>query len=106
MLTLLCMLVSFLIVIDTVVMFSSSKDDTPAGTLAPRWPFSQLALLAHQLRTPAPLISRAVQVASVRMSSSLSRSGPEGKARPGKFNFRVGTGEVDESSGDGGLEAA
>ena len=39
------------------------------------------------------------------MPSSLSRYGPEGDARPGKFNFGVGTGGGDKSSGDGGLKA-
>ena len=40
------------------------------------------------------------------MLSFLSRYGPGGEAIPGKFNFGVGTGEGDRSSGDGGLEAA
>ena len=40
------------------------------------------------------------------MLSSLSRSVPGGEARPGKFNFGVGTGGRNKASGNGGLEAA
>ena len=44
---LICVLVGLLVVVDFLVMFLSSKDDTPADTLALRWPFSQLASLAQ-----------------------------------------------------------
>ena len=100
------MLVGLLIVVDFVVMFLSSQYDTPEDTLAQYRPFFKLAFLNQQLCTSSPALVREVQVASVRMSSSLSRSSPEGEARPGKFNFGVGKGRGDESSGDGGFEAA
>ena len=67
-------------------------------------PFSQLALLAQQMHTSGQPLGWAVQMASVRMSSSLSRSGPGGKAIPGKFNFGLGVGEGDSYSGDGVFE--
>ena len=44
------------------------------------------------MHTSVPPLGRAVQVVSVWMSFLLSRSGPGGKAIPGKFNFGVGTG--------------
>ena len=101
------MLVGLLIVVDLLVMFFSSKDYTPADTSAPRRPFSQLASLTQQLRTSVPPLGRAVQLASVWISSSLSRSGPGVEAIPGKFNYWVGLGGGGgESSGDGGLEAS
>ena len=56
------------------------------------------------LRTSGPPLGRAVQAESVRITSSLSISGPGVKARPGKFNFGMGTGGY-ESSGDGIFEA-
>ena len=59
---------------------------------APRRPFSQLYLIAQQLRSLGPLLGRAAQVESVFMSISLSRSGPVGEASPGNFNFGVGKG--------------
>ena len=40
-------------------------------------------------------MGRVVQVASVRMPSSFSRSGRVGEAKPGNFNFEVGTGGLD-----------
>ena len=67
MFTIPCVLVGLLIVVDFLVMFLSSKDDTPADTPAPRRPFSQLALLAQQLRILGPSLGREVQTASVRM---------------------------------------
>ena len=85
-------------------MFLSSKDATPTDTSALRRPFSSLASLDQQLRTFGPPLGRNVHAVSVRTSSYLSRSGPGVEARPGKFNFGVGTGG-DESSCDGGLEA-
>ena len=101
------MLVCWLIVVDFLVIFSSSKDDTPADTPAPWHPFSKLTLLAQQLSSSVSHLGRAVQAASVRLSSSLSRSGSGGEARPGKFNFWAGTkGVGDKSSGGGHLEAA
>ena len=92
MFTLLCVLVGFLIVVDLPVIFLSSKDDTPEDTTAPWRPFSQLYFLAQQLRTSGPPLGRAVQSASVRMSSYLSRSVPGVEEIPGNFNFGVGTG--------------
>ena len=92
MFTLICMLVTGLIVVDFLVIFLSSKDDTPAYTSYLQRHFSQLASLAQQLRTLGPPLGRAVQAESVRNTSSLSRSGPGGKTRRGKFNFGVGTG--------------
>ena len=74
-------------------MFSSSKDDTPADTPAAHQPFSQLVFLARQLRTLGIPLGQAVQLASVRISSSLSISGPGVEARLGKFDFGVGAGE-------------
>ena len=61
------MIVGLMIVVDFLVMFLSSKDETPADTLALRRPFSKIALLDQQLRTSLPPIGRAVQAASVRM---------------------------------------
>ena len=89
---LLCELVGFMVVIYFPVMFSSSNDDRPTDTPAPRRPFSKLASMAQQLRSLVPLLGRAVQAALVRMLSFLSRFGSGGKARLGKFNFGVGTG--------------
>ena len=73
---LICVLVGGLIIVEFIVMFLLSKYDTPADTTNTRRPFSQLDLLAQQLRTSGPPLGRAVQAASVRMSSSFSRSGP------------------------------
>ena len=81
------MLFGLLIVVDFLVMFLSSSDDTPADTPAPHRPFSQLALLDQQLRILGPSLGREVQTASVRMSSSSSKSGTRGKSRSGKFIF-------------------
>ena len=92
MLTLLYMLVCWVIVVDFLVIFLSSKDDTPADTPAPRRPFSQLTPLDQHLHTSCQPLGRAVQTASVRMSSSLLISVTGGEARPGKFNFGLGTG--------------
>ena len=86
------MLVGLLIVVDFPVMFLSSKDERPMDMPYTQRSFSQLASLAQQLHSLGPLIVRAVQAASVRMSYSLSISGPVGEAIPGKFNFGVGTG--------------
>ena len=44
------------------------------------------------MHTLGPPLGQAVQEASVQMSSSLSRSGPGDKVRPGNFNFGVDTG--------------
>ena len=92
--TLLFILVGWLIVVDFLVIFSSSKDDTPADTPAPWHPFSKLASLAQKLSSSGPHLGRAVQVASVPLSSSFSRSGLGGEARPVKFNLGVVTGGV------------
>ena len=90
--TLLCVFVGFLIVVELLVIFLSLKDDIPVDTPAPGRNFSQLYLLDQQICTSVPPLGRAVQAASVRMLSSLSRSGLGGEARSGKFNFGVGTG--------------
>ena len=86
-------------------MFLSSNDDTPADTPTPQRPFSQLALFDKQMHTSRPPLGQAVQAASFRMSSSLSRSGSVVKPKPGKLNFGVVMGGGgDESSRDVGLE--
>ena len=89
MFTLLFVLVGLLIFY-LLVIFLSSKDDTPADTPAPCRPFSQPSFLDQQLHTSGPTIGWAVQAASVHISSSLSRSVPGEDSRPGKFNFGVG----------------
>ena len=86
------MLVGYLNAVDLPIMIFSSKVYMLTDTPAPRQPFSQLALMAEQMRTSVPPLGRAVQSALVRMSSSLSRPGPGGEAIPGKYNFGVGTG--------------
>ena len=73
-------------------MFLSSKHDRTTYAPDPRRPFSRLALLAQQLCCSGPSLGRAVQAASVRISFYLSRYGPGGEVRPGKFNFGVGMG--------------
>ena len=78
MFTLICVLVGWMVVVEFIVMFSSSKVNTRADPTDPRRPFSQLASLDQQLRTSVPPLGRAVQEASVWMSSSLSISGPGG----------------------------
>ena len=67
MFTLLCVLVGWLIVVDFIVMFFSSKDEIPADTPDPQRPFSQIASLDQQLRTSGPTLGWVVQMASVRM---------------------------------------
>ena len=99
------MLVGLLIVFDFPVMFFSSNDYIIMETSVPPRTFSQLASLDQQLRTSVPPLGKAVQEASGRMSSSLSRSGPGVQEIPGKFNFGVSMGGGYESSGDGGLES-
>ena len=89
MFTVLCTPLGCLIVVAVLVIFLSSKDDTPADMPDPWRPFSQLALLAQQLCTSGPPLRRAVQAVSVQMSSLWSRCGPGGKSRLGTFNFGV-----------------
>ena len=72
----------------------SLKDNTPAYTPDPRHPFSEIDSLAQQLHTSGPYIGQAVRAESVFMSTSLSRSGLGGEARPVKFNLGVVTGGV------------
>ena len=64
---LLCMLVGWLIVVEFLVMFLSSNDDTPADKPTTWCPFSQLALFSQQPSTSVPPLGRAVQAASVCM---------------------------------------
>ena len=92
MFTLLCMLVGWLIRVDFIVMFLPSKDDTPVDMPTPGRTFSQFAFLSQHLCTSGPPLGRAVKLASVWMSSSLSRYVTVGKAKLGKFNFGVGMG--------------
>ena len=87
--TLFCVLVGLLIVVDFNALFYPSKDDTLKETPAPRRPFSQIVLMAQQMCSSGPSLGRAVQEASVSTSSSWSRSGPWGEARPGIFKFVV-----------------
>ena len=55
-------------------------------------PFSKLDSLAQYMHTLVPPLGRAVQVLSVRVLFSLSISVPGVEARPGEFNFGMGTG--------------
>ena len=56
MLTLFCVIFTWMIVFGFVVMFLLSKDYTPGDMPDPRSPFSKIALLVQQLRTSgAPL---------------------------------------------------
>ena len=71
--TLLFILVGWLIVVDFLVMFSSSKDDTLADTPDTRRPFLQLASIEKQLHRLGPPLGRAVQMASVNVTASLSK---------------------------------
>ena len=64
---LLCVLVCFLVVVDLLVMFLLSKDNTPVDTLDLCWPFSRLALLAQQLCNSGPPLGWAVQTSSVQI---------------------------------------
>ena len=93
--TLLFILVGWMIVVEFLVMFFSSKYDTPVDTPTPLRYFLRLNLFDQQMRTSGPPLGRAVQAALVWMSYSLSRSGLVGEANPGKFDFGVGTGGVD-----------
>ena len=54
------MLVGWLIVVECLVMFFSSNDDTSADTPAQRHPISQILLLAQQLNTLGPSLGQAV----------------------------------------------
>ena len=54
MFTLLCVLVGWKIVVDFIVIFPSSKDDTPADTPTPGRPISKLASFAKNLLTLGP----------------------------------------------------
>ena len=67
MFTIFYMLVGLLIVVDFLVIFLSSKYDTPVDTPAMCRHFSQLTLMAQQMRTSVPPLGRAVQAESVRM---------------------------------------
>ena len=86
------MIVGWLIFVEFIVMFSSSKDNTPADTPNTRPPFFQMASLAQQICILGPPLGRAVQAASESMKTSFSLSVPGGKKMPGKFNFGVGRG--------------
>ena len=61
------MLVGCLIVVEFILMFLSSNNDTPSDTPTPQRPFSQPAPLGQQLLTPAPNLGKEVQAASVGM---------------------------------------
>ena len=61
------MLVDWIIVVDFIVMFSASKDDTPADTPSPKHPLLKLVSLAQNLHSSVPHLGRVVQAASVRM---------------------------------------
>ena len=61
------MLVGCLIVVEFILMFLSSKNDTPADTPTPQRPFSQPDSLGQQLLTPDPNLGKEVQAASVGM---------------------------------------
>ena len=92
-----CVLVGWMIGVDLLILFLSSKDDTPEDTPDPRWNFSQLASLTQQLRTSGSPLGGEVQAASVKMSPPLSIYGLGGEVRQGKFNFGVvsGGGDMD-----------
>ena len=61
----------WLIGVDFLVMFFSSKDDTLADTPDTRRPFLQLYLLAQQLRRLGPPLGRSIQAAYVSAKTSL-----------------------------------
>ena len=74
--TIICVLVGLLIVVDFLVMFLSSKDDTPADTPATWRPFSKLTSLARLLRSLEAPFKQAVQAASESVTIYLSQSVP------------------------------
>ena len=72
MFTLICVIVGWLIVFNFLVIFFSSKDETPADTPATQIPFLQMDSLAQKLCILGPLLGRVVQAASVSVTNSLS----------------------------------
>ena len=89
MFTLLCVNVGLLIVVEFIVIFFSSKDDTPADMPATWRPFSKLTSLARLLRSLEAPFKQAVQAASESVTKSLSQSMPCRVKMAGKLNFRV-----------------
>ena len=57
-----------------LVVFLSSRGDTTSETLAPRWPFSQLATLAKQMNSSRTLLGGVFQVASDNVTTYFSWS--------------------------------
>ena len=96
-----------MVVVDFLVMFLSSTDDTMADTPDMRRPLLHMASLVQQLCRSWPASGWAVQTESACVKTSLLLSVPVREKIPGKFNFGVGTGVGVgmNLSGYGGLEA-
>ena len=102
-----CVIIGWMIVVDFLVVFSSSKDDTPVDTPATRRLFLRVDSLVQLLHISWPPLGRAVRAASASGTKSLSQSVPGKGGTQGKFNFGVSTGgrEGEESSRYGEMEA-
>ena len=72
-------------------MFFKSKNETPEDITDTRIPFSNTDSLAQQLCSFGPPLGRAVQAASVSVTTPFSRLVPGGEGMSGKFNFGVCT---------------
>ena len=74
MFTLLYVIFGWMFFFDFLVMFSSSKEDTPADTPAPLHPFLPLTSLAQNLRSLGTPIGQEVQAKSASVTTSLQQS--------------------------------
>ena len=63
------MISGWLIVFDFLVMFLSSKDDTPADTPGTRRPFLQMGSIEQHLHISGKKLGRAVQAASASVKN-------------------------------------
>ena len=86
---LISVIVGWLIVVDLIVIFLSSKGDSTEDMPDRRQPFSQLASLVQQLCSSETLLGRSVKVASESLTTYLSCSVPGGIKVAGKFNLEV-----------------
>ena len=64
------MIFGWLIYVDLLVMFFSSKGDTPADTSDTRRNLSQIASLDQQLRNSVPPLGQAIHAASESVITS------------------------------------
>ena len=72
------MIVGWLVVFYSLVLFLSSKYDTAVDIPTTRIPFFHLDSLVRQLYSFGPPLGRAVQTTSVSVTTSLSCSVPDG----------------------------